>query len=157
MILAHTLRKLALAAIAASAAAAGASASSPEATRILDQRAAQRLLASKGVTLQWIDWNNRGSVFVSRRDGVWSLRAAQAEAGGPGRLFVEGRIIEIGADYFTLAGKIRITDTPDRGRSCEMDKTWRFAVTQNRPYFRLREFEWCDYLTDYVDIYFDAP
>ena len=61
---------------------------------------------------------------------------------------------EIGTGYFTFKGTIRIKDTPDRNRSCEKTKNWHFAVTQNRPYFRLREFEWCDYLTDYIDIYF---
>jgi len=27
-------------------------------------------------------------------------------------------------------------------------------VTQNRRYWRIRTFEWCDDLTDYVDVYF---
>jgi hypothetical protein len=40
------------------------------------------------------------------------------------------------------------------GRRCEQTGEWRFAVTQNRKYWRLRQFEWCDYLTDYIDIYF---
>jgi len=156
MTLASPLRRLALAlaGLATAAAAVTASAQSPEPTRILDRAAARRLLANKGISLQWIDWNTRGSAFVSRRGEVWTLRAAQAEAGGPGRLFLDGRITEIGADYFTFEGKIRITDTPDRGRTCEKDKSWHFAVTQNRRYYRLREFEWCDYLTDYIDIYF---
>lgn len=125
-----------------------------DATRILNQKAAQRLLNNKGLTLQWIDWNQRGSAIVSREGDLWKLRGAQAEAKGPGRLFLDGTITEIGADYFTFEGKIRITDTPDKGRVCEKDKSWHFAITQNRPYYRLREFEWCDDLTDYVDIYF---
>lgn len=124
-------------------------------TRILDQGAAGRLLANKGVTLQWIDWNTRGTATVTREaNGVWHLRAAQAQANGPGRLRLDGDITEIGADYFTFEGTIRIADTPDAGRVCEKNKTWHFAVTQNRSYWRLREFEWCDGLTDYIDIYF---
>lgn len=125
-----------------------------EATRIGSEADARRLLENKGLTLQWIDWNTRGSVAVSRSDGLWSLRGAQAEAGGPGRLFLDGTITEIGSDYFTFDGTIRINDTPDRGRVCEETKSWHFAITQNRPYYRLREFEWCDGLTDYIDIYF---
>lgn len=125
-----------------------------DATRILDQKAAKRLLDNKGLTLQWIDWNRRGTAIVSREGAAWKLRGAQADAKGPGRLFLDGTITEIGADYFTFEGKIRIADTPDKGRVCEKDKVWHFAVTQSRPYFRLREFEWCDDLTDYVDIYF---
>ncbi len=124
-------------------------------TRILDQKAAQRLLANKGVALQWLDWGKgRGTAIVTRRDKTWKLRAAQAQPGGPGRLLLDGTITEIGRDYFTFQGKIRIADAPDPGRLCERDKSWHFAITQKRPYYRLREFEWCDGLTDYIDIYF---
>lgn len=126
----------------------------PQPTRVLDRAAGQRLLANKGLTLQWIDWNTRGHVSVQRIGGVWTLRGAQAEAGGPGRLLLDGTIGEIGRDYFTFRGKIRIADTPDRGRLCEQTKIWRFAITQRRKYYRLREFEWCDDLTDYIDIHF---
>ena len=122
--------------------------------RILDRAAAARLRANKGVTLQWIDWNTRGTAFVKVEQGRWTLRAAQAEAGGPGRLFLEGRVTEIGRDYFLFEGTVQILNTPDVGRNCERHGRWRFAVTQNRPYWRLREFEWCDGLTDYIDIYF---
>lgn len=128
--------------------------SAPEPTRVLDRAAGQRLLNTKGLTLQWIDWNTRGRAQVVRERGVWKLRGAQAEAGGPGRLLIDGRIGEIGRDYFTLIGTVRIADTPDRGRLCEQSKTWRFAITQRRKYYRLREFEWCDSLTDYVDLHF---
>jgi len=69
-------------------------------------------------------------------------------------LQVDGDVIDVGAGYFTLRGTIRITGTPDRGRRCEATKDWHFAITQNRSYYRLREFEWCDGLTDYVDIHF---
>lgn len=125
-----------------------------ERTVIRDRAAAQRLLANKGLTLQWIDWNTRGHAVVRRAGGVWRLRGAQAEAGGPGRLLLDGRVSEIGRDYFIFTGTIRIADTPDRGRLCERSKSWRFAITQRRPYYRLREFEWCDGLTDYIDIHF---
>ncbi|GAB7555159.1 hypothetical protein NRB_46740 [Novosphingobium sp. 11B] len=128
--------------------------STPQPTRILDAKSAQRLAANKGLALQWIDWNTRGTAVVRQDDGVWKLRGAQAEAGGAGRLFLDGTISEIGADYFTFEGRIAITDTPDAGRQCDKTKIWHFAITQNRRYYRLREFEWCDSLTDYIDIYF---
>ena len=129
-------------------------ASAPPATRILDSAAAARLRTNKGVTLQWIDWDTRGSANVSVRKGMWNLRAAQAQAGGPGRLLLDGTITEIGRDYFLFDGVVKITDTPDAGRTCEKRDVWRFAITQNRRYWRIRTFEWCDGLTDYVDIYF---
>lgn len=123
------------------------------ATRILDRAAADRLLEAKGVTLQWIGWDQRGPVSVREEGGTITLSGAQHQPDGPGRLSLSGRVVEIGADYFTFQGTIRITDTPDPGRMCEGDKQWHFAITQNRPYWRLREFEWCDGLTDYIDIY----
>lgn len=105
--------------------------------------------------MQWLDWGrSRGTAAVRQENGVWYLRGAEAEAGGPGRLFLDGTITEVGAGYFTFEGRIAITDTPDAGRQCDRTKTWHFAVTQNRPYYRLREFEWCDGLTDYIDIHF---
>jgi hypothetical protein len=141
-----------LAALGLFLAAAPAAADGP--TRVLDQTSAQRLLRNKGLTLQWIDWNTRGRAVVSRASRLWTLRGTQAERRGPGRLTLEGTISEIGRDFFIFDGTIRIAETPDRGRLCEQTKRWRFAITQNRRFFRLREFEWCDGLTDYVDIYF---
>ena len=129
-----------------------ASAAPPE-THITSSADALRLAGAKGVTLQWIDWNRRGSMRVVR-GATWRLTAAQAQANGLGRLWLDGSITEIGAGYFVLRGTIRIADAPDRGRRCAANKDWRFAITQGRPYYRLREFEWCDGLTDYIDIYF---
>jgi len=124
-----------------------------EGTRIIDQQAATKLLAADGITLQWIGWNERGRVYVRMESGTIRLTGSQIQPDGPGRLFIDGEVREIGADYFVFDGTIRIDETPDAGRHCEADKLWHFAITQNRPYWRLREFEWCDYLTDYVDIY----
>lgn len=127
---------------------------SGEMTRILDQRSADRLGQNKGLTLQWIDWGRRGVAVINHQGGLWKLHGEQTERNGPGKVELDGVISEIGQGYFTFSGTIRISDTPDRGRVCEKTKDWHFAVTQNRPYYRLREFEWCDGLTDYIDIYF---
>ena len=125
-------------------------------TRILDEAMAERLLENSGISLQWIGWERRGQADVTIDDtGTWWLSASQRalDARG-GEVTVRGMITEIGADYFLLQGPITITDTPGAGRNCRADKTWRFAITQDRKYWRLREFEWCDRLTDYIDIYF---
>ncbi|MFU7527521.1 hypothetical protein [Qipengyuania sp. ASV99] len=128
----------------------------PKPTRILSEVDAERLRSVQGITLQWIDWDRRGDVAVSAdRDGVWRLSGEQLDESGAG-VRVDGVITEIGADYFKFEGRVQIADTPDRGRSCDATKVWRFEATQRRAYYRLREFEWCDYLTDYIDIYF-AP
>ncbi|MGE3690575.1 MAG: hypothetical protein AB7F98_04265 [Novosphingobium sp.] len=131
---------------------AKAGASAP--TRIVNAAAGRKLRANKGLTLQWIDWNRRGTARVTVVDGVWTLRGEQAERGGPGRLRLDGQVTEVGRDYFLFDGTVTISDTPDRGRQCEKHDLWRFAITQNRRYWRIRTFEWCDELTDYIDIYF---
>jgi len=142
---------LALASLSAGLAAA----TYPGQTTMINSRTdAYRLRHTQGLTLQWIDWDRRGHVSVDSDGSLWHLSGEQDQQDGPGRLFLDGDITEIGPGYFTFDGTIRITDTPDPGRACEKNKTWHFAVTQRRRYYRLREFEWCDYLTDYIDIYF---
>lgn len=130
-----------------------------EPTRILDRDTAYRLENNSGITLQWISWDYRGDAAISRQaENQWFLSARQNARRGvtpaDGFVSVAGRIAEIGRDYFLLDGRIRIEDAPDVGRRCDETGTWRFAVTQNRKYWRLRDFEWCDGLTDYIDIYF---
>lgn len=116
---------------------------------------AERLRNNRGLTLQWIDWNRRGTARVTiRPDGQWHLTGRQRSSESVGLLMLEGAVTEVGRDHFVFDGKITITDTPDVGRMCAADKVWRFAITQRRSYWRLREFEWCDGLTDYIDIYF---
>lgn len=128
----------------------------PEPTRVLSKVDAARLRGLEGMTLQWLSYNQPGrgdaSVTVDEA-GVWRLKGEQTGA-GEAAVAVEGFITEIGADYFELVGAITIVNTPDEGRTCEGYGTWRFAVTQKRKYYRLRQFEWCDQLTDYVDFYF---
>ncbi len=121
----------------------------------LDGTTLERLQSNRGITLQWIGWDQRGMALVRRgADGTVRLSGGQIDPKGAGTLWIDGKVIEAGADYFVIDGLIRIADAPDEGRVCEANKRWHFAITQNRKYYRLREFEWCDGLTDYVDIYF---
>ena len=125
-------------------------------TKILDQTALARLKANTGLTLQWLGWDKRGTLKVYEiKDEIW----IEGQQGNPEKddafLYVNGLVREIGSDYFILDGEISIFGTPDAERRClGKNSQWRFAVTENRKYWRLREFEWCDGLTDYVDIYF---
>ena len=114
----------------------------------------ERLRGNNGVTLQWISWDHRGPVSVRSVGGTTYLTASQIATDGAGTVWLDGKIVESGDDYFIFEGLIRIANTPDAGRICEQTKRWRFAITQNRQYYRMREFEWCDGLTDYIDIYF---
>lgn len=127
---------------------------SPQPTRVISPADLTRIASARGMTLQWISWDTRGDVQVQvDNGGVWRLAASQSGPGGASA-GVHGVITEVGPNYFTLSGTITIRNTPDPGRSCEATGNWRFEITQNRKYYRLRRFEWCDRLTDYVDIYF---
>ena len=49
-----------------------------EVTKVLSQTDAQRLLANKGVTLQWIDWDRRGSAVVTPGEVLISVARPDA-------------------------------------------------------------------------------
>jgi hypothetical protein len=139
---------------AAPPASAAASVSRVGRTEVQDQAALERLRGNSGLTLQWIDWKQRGTLEVSQRGSVVHLKGTQVAPDGKGRLEIEGDVLSIAADHFIFVGRIAITDTPDAGRTCIRNDAVKFAITQGRGYWRMREFEWCDQLTDYIDIYF---
>ncbi|MXO91777.1 hypothetical protein [Pontixanthobacter aquaemixtae] len=113
-----------------------------------------RLKQNSGITLQWIDWDRRGQAALREQNGTFYLSGGQIASDGAGTLWLDGEVVSSGDDHFIFEGLIRIANTPGNGRICQDTKRWRFAITQNRKYYRLREFEWCDGLTDYIDIYF---
>ena len=82
------------------------------------------------------------------------LNGRQVSADGNERVELDGDVLRIGRDRFTLAGNITITNAPDQGRVCVREGEFEFRVTQNRRYWRLQQMTVCDGLTDYVDIYF---
>lgn len=127
----------------------------PARTIVKDVRALERLRGNSGLTLQWISWDHRGQVNVREVGEMIYLNGEQrARDGSSAIVSLSGGVSEIGKDYFILQGSLTIQNTPDEGRDCELAGPMEFRVTQNRKYWRLRKFEWCDDLTDYVDIYF---
>ncbi|HYI48919.1 MAG TPA: hypothetical protein VEX35_10690 [Allosphingosinicella sp.] len=126
----------------------------PGRTVVNDQAALQRLLRNSGITLQWISFETRerGHVVATMYRGLLYLRGSQS--GGLGRLTVEGEVLRVDSRSFTFRGRIVITGAPDADRNCVRDGTYEFRVTQRRRYWRLQDFEACDGLADYVDIYF---
>lgn len=144
-----------LALLAVLTANAGPTAGGPARTVVGDRLALQRLRGNEGIATQWISWEpaQRGSVTVSERGGLVHLRGVQALP-GRGRLELDGDVLRIEARRFVFKGRIVLTDAPDRGRRCVRDGTYDFRITQQRRYWRLRQMEQCDGLTDYVDIYF---
>lgn len=150
-----------LASLALLLATAAAAAQTPppapgERTIVNDRAALQRLRRNSGITLQWIGFETpgRGHVVATMRGGLLHLSGSQAERRGPGRLTLDGDVLRIDPRSFTFQGRILITGAPDPGRNCVREGTYEFRVTQRRRYWRLQDFEACDGLADYVDIYF---
>jgi hypothetical protein len=138
---------------------AAASSNSPKPippTKVENRAALEKLLGNSGMTIQWLSWTSsaRGPMTASWKQGALFLKGEHRAEEGTGRVTVEGRVTRINKTEFVLNGTITIEDTPDIGRKCEKTGDWKFAITQNRKYWRMREFEWCDQLTDYIDIYF---
>jgi hypothetical protein len=128
----------------------------PPPTKVENRPALERLLGNSGMTIQWISWTNseRGNIDFRWADKTLILRGEQRAKESDAFVSVEGRIVRIAKNEFILNGTIIINDTPDAGRKCQKSGDWKFAITQKRKYWRLRDFEWCDGLTDYIDIYF---
>jgi hypothetical protein len=125
------------------------------ATIVKDQASLERLLGNSGVAVQWLGWTEaRGELDASWQGRALHLKGGQVQKDGTGKLSLDGYVVSIGKDSFVFRGTIKITDTPDQGRKCVKTGDMPFAITQNRQYWRMREFEWCDQLTDYIDIYF---
>ncbi len=123
-------------------------------TEIRNQSALERLRGNAGINLQWNYDSPRGDLEVTQVGDVVHLKGVQNAVSGAGRLEIDGDVLSIDATHFIFRGRISMIDTPDAGRKCIKDGDSEFAITQNRKYWRMREFEWCDGLTDYIDIYF---
>lgn len=129
--------------------------STPATKTIINDRAAlEKLIGNTGVTLQWISWDYRGPITASWLGDTLYLSGEQKAKNGAARVALDGQVVSIDAEQFVFRGTISIADTPDAGRQCKKTGDSIFGITQNRPYWRMREFEWCDTLTDYIDIYF---
>lgn len=126
------------------------------ATAINDRATFEKLLGNSGLSLQWISFYgaDRGLLNTEMRGKTLYLSGRQKHQGQSGLLELNGQVVQVDKDSFIFDGTIAITGTPDLARTCIKEGKSKFAITQNRKYFRLREFEWCDGLTDYVDIYF---
>jgi hypothetical protein len=150
--------RILLASLALALAATSALSQSPpgERTIVGDRAALNRLQRNSGITLQWIsfEYRERGHVVARMNGGLLHLSGAQGARGGPGRVTLDGDVLRIEPRSFTFRGRIVVTDAPDRGRNCVRDGIYEFRATGVRRYWRLQDFEACDGLADYVDIYF---
>ena len=150
------LASLAFLAAATGIAAPAAPPAPGEQTIVNDRTALGRLRRNSGITLQWISFETpgRGYVVAQMNGGLLHLNGSQSARSGSGRVTIDGDVLRVNPRSFFFRGRIVITDAPDRGRNCVREGTYEFRVTNQRRYWRLQDFEACDGLADYVDIYY---
>lgn len=127
-------------------------------TRVNDRAAAQMLLGRHMLSLQWVSWDHFGTVTVTDRDGVYSIRGEQKGRGESASDFVKigGTITSIDAKEFAFSGSITTQVSHiNEGKPCVREGEFSFKITGKRRYWRLQQMDNpCDPVTDYVDIYF---
>lgn len=115
-----------------------------------------KLIANKGVTLQW-NWNaGPGKLLVEARDGWLHLKGEQRDNGG-GTLEIDGVVTRLDDRIFTFRGRIALYDAEAKV-DCVRNGDYTFRITGARKFWRLKEqIAGCPGradLTDYVDIRF---
>lgn len=131
-------------------------ASAQERTRVNDRAAAAMLLGRHKLSLQWISWDYFGSVDVTNKAGVYSVRGQQKGRGNSDLLTIEGNVVSIDAKQFVFEGTIvtKISHI-NGGKPCTRQGDFTFKITGERKYWRMQEIDNpCDEAADYVDIYF---
>jgi hypothetical protein len=134
-------------------AAAPAALAPVQKTDVQSQTAYERLLNNSGVTVQWLWHGKRGPLKATDENGVIKIEGKQSSA-DEGSVTLKGEVVSLYGDHFTFRGTILILDAPDKGRRCDRTGDYDFRITGSRKYWRLKQMEACDGLTDYVDIYF---
>ena len=107
------------------------------------------------LTLQWISWDNPGSVIISpSEDGWYSIKGSQTN--NEAYLKIEGKIKPLTDRELEFDGKIEHNvHAGADGKPCVRTGKQQFKATGTRKYWRLQSMLSCDgATTDYVDIYF---
>ncbi|MFD2162086.1 hypothetical protein ACFSJU_06755 [Paradesertivirga mongoliensis] len=109
-------------------------------------------------TLQWISWDEPGSVMIQpAEDGWFSIEGQQKSRKNNDYITIRGLIKQISASELQFRGEIKsVVETVNGGEPCVRTGTKIFKTTKNRKYWRLQDMINCEggMLTDYVDIYF---
>ncbi len=108
------------------------------------------------VSLQWIGWDNRGSVNIAPMDDEWySIKGSQKNKAGD-YLTIDGKIKRTGNKELEFDGEIvtKVSHNND-GEPCIKTGKQIFYGKGDRTYFRLQDMTNCEggMLVDYVDIY----
>jgi hypothetical protein len=131
-------------------------ATAPAPTIINDAVMKTKLLGKHRVSLQWVSWDYFGQATVIDDQGLLRLTGKQQSRKGDDYLTIEGIINSVDTRSFLFEGKIisKVSHI-NNGQPCLREGKFTFQITNNRPYWRLKEMENpCEQVVDYIDIYF---
>jgi hypothetical protein len=119
------------------------------------------LAGNHDLTLQWISWEDRGSItFIPidqdkyRVEGYQDGNKVKAKCQGC-YLKIKGIIEEVSLENLKFTGRIETSvHFIDSGNPCIKEGTFNFVAKGNRKYWRCQNMDGCEGVTDYIDIYF---
>ncbi|MDB5014625.1 MAG: Uncharacterized protein JWQ25_2827 [Daejeonella sp.] len=110
------------------------------------------------LTLQWISWNDPGSVTIEETsDGWYKISGSQFNKNKENYLKINGRIKPITDRELEFEGEIESRiDHINNGDPCIKSGKQKFIATGSKKYWRLENMINCEgnMVTDYIDIYF---
>jgi hypothetical protein len=124
----------------------------------LDREFVEALKSNSGITLQWIETEQRGKLKVSESaDGVISMSGKQVGDNGQDTISIEGKVVLNTPTAFVMLGTIEfdVQSLREGGDPlCRREGAFTFRITGDRKYWRLLEKSGhCGRSTDCVDIY----
>lgn len=116
------------------------------------------LVGKHGLTLQWISWDEPGSVtIVLAENGWYAINGSQKGKNPNNYVKINGRIKPITDRELEFEGEIETQiESINGGKPCLKTGKKIFKATGERKYWRLQDMLNCEgnMVTDYVDIYF---
>lgn len=129
-------------------------------TRILDTEEAKKLEGEHLFSLQWISWDDFGTVTITRREkSPWTVSGRQDSRENDDYLVIDGIITKIDSFQFTFEGMITTKVSHiNNGNPTKRSGRMTFKNTGKRRYWRLVEMQNPDDdVLDYIDIFFSKP
>lgn len=107
------------------------------------------------LTLQWISWDNPGSVTIVPAENGWYTISGQ-QTNGDNYLKINGRIKPVNPQELEFDGEVETrVSSINNGEPCLKTGKKVFKATGDRKYWRLQDMTNCEGTTvDYIDIYF---
>ncbi|TAH21970.1 MAG: hypothetical protein EAZ08_02235 [Cytophagales bacterium] len=117
----------------------------------------RNLIGQHGITLQWVGWENKGIVKITKDGELLRIKGEQkSKENQTDIVSIDGTLEVISDKEIKFSGQIITTVSYNNGGApCEKNGIYTFKKTGNRRYWRLQEMQNCDgVVVDYVDLYF---